>query len=51
VNEEIEITEPIKDTATELELYKVYIASEIQEQKEDFDCFSDWRDKNSELLS
>jgi len=48
---EVIIDEPIKDTATELELYKDYVAIEMIEQKEDFDNFSDWREKNKELLS
>lgn len=39
------------DTATHLELYKEYITEELAENREDFMLFSDWRDKNSELLS
>ncbi len=41
----------IVDTLTQLELYKDYIAGELAEDKEDFMLFSDWRDKNTELLS
>lgn len=48
---ENELEFEIIDTATQLELYKSYIAEELAENKEDFMLFSDWRDNNSELLS
>ncbi len=43
--------EAIVDTATQLELYKEYIAEELAENREDFLLFSDWREKNGELLA
>jgi len=48
---EQELNEVIIDTAVHLELYKMYVADELNDNKEDFENFSDWREKNKEVLS
>lgn len=42
---EIEITEPINNTAEDLELYKNYVQAEVTNEQ-DFDTFSVWKEKH-----
>ena len=48
---EQELNEIIVDTAIHLELYKMYVVKEIEDNNENFENFSDWREKNKEVLS
>lgn len=50
-NEELNLEEIIVDTAVHLELYKEYVSNELQDNNENFENFSDWREKNKEVLS
>lgn len=47
---EVEIDEPINDTANELELYKGYVQAEVANDN-DFDTFSEWKEKNQRILN
>lgn len=51
MSEELNLEEVIVDTAVHLELYKEYISNELKDNNENFENFSDWREKNKEVLS